>query len=180
MSLLSDVALIADVAFADLRRYSLSRQKGFTMATTLEKTVAPSEDDVRLAKQSSRSLSAFTGHRITCIIKSEGTKQVEMELPATVVSLLESMLTQMAQGNAVVLMPVNAQLTTQQAADILGISRPFLVAEMTNGKLSYQKIGTHRRIAFADLMQYRQKMSEESNAAMDTLVTEAQELNLGY
>lgn len=150
------------------------------MATTLEEPVAPSDEDVNLAKQSSRSLTAFAGHRLTCTIKTDKGEPVEIELPAAAVGVLTQMLTQMAEGKAVVLMPINAQLTTQQAADLLGVSRPFLVAEMKGGKLPFQKIGTHRRIAYADLVKYRQKMAEESNAAMDKLVAEAQELNLGY
>lgn len=150
------------------------------MATLLEEPVTPSEEDVKLARQSSRSLTAFTGHRITCTIKTKDGEPVEIELPAAAVGVLSQMLTQMADGKAVVLMPINAQLTTQQAADILGVSRPFLTAQMKSGKLPFQKIGTHRRIAFADLMQYKQKMAAESNAAMDKLVAEAQELNLGY
>jgi excisionase family DNA binding protein len=150
------------------------------MPTTLEEPVTPSDDDVNLAKQSSRSLAAFAGHGVTCSIKTGKGEPVEIQLPAAAVGVLAQMLTQMAEGKAVVLMPINAQLTTQQAADLLGVSRPFLISEMKGGKLPFQKIGTHRRIAYAELMKYRQKMAEESNAAMDSLVAEAQELKLGY
>ncbi len=150
------------------------------MALALEQPVAPSEEDVKLAKQSSRSLTALGGQVVTCRIKSGEGEPVEIELPMAAVRMLAQMLAQMAEGKAVMLMPINAQLTTQQAADLLGVSRPFLVEQIKRGQLAFQKVGTHRRIAFADLMSYRQKMSAESQAAMDSLAAEAQELKLGY
>jgi excisionase family DNA binding protein len=150
------------------------------MSPILKQPVVPSDEDVKLAKQSSRSLTPFAGSRLKCTIKAKGGRPIELELPAAAVRILSSMLAQMANGNAVVLMPVNSHLTTQQAADLLGVSRPFLVAQMKSGKLRFQKIGTHRRIAYADLMEYRKKIAAESDAAMDALVSEAQKLGLGY
>jgi excisionase family DNA binding protein len=145
-----------------------------------EKILAPTDEDVKLARQSCRSLSPFAGRRLTVSIKARGGKRTEVELPAPAVAGLLRLLAQMAEGAAVSLMPIRSQLTTRQAADLLGVSRPFLVAQMKSGKLRFQKVGTHRRIAFADLMEYRKTMAAESDKAMDTLVAEAQKLNLGY
>jgi|ERR1700683_5300881 excisionase family DNA binding protein len=150
------------------------------MPATLEETLAPTDEDVKLARQSCRSLSPFTGHRLKLSIKARGAKATEVELPAPAVAGLVRLLAQMAEGAAVTLMPVQSQLTTRQAADLLGVSRPFLVAQMKSGKLRFQKVGTHRRIAFADLLEYRKNMAAESDKAMDTLVAEAQKLKLGY
>lgn len=150
------------------------------MVFALEQPVTPSEEDVNLAKQSSRSLTALGGQKVTCRIKSAKGEPVEIELPMAAVRMLTQMLTQMAEGKAVVLMPINAQLTTQQAADLLGVSRPFLVEQMKSGQLAFQKVGTHRRIAYVELMRYREKMAAESQEAMNSLAAEAQELKLGY
>ena len=150
------------------------------MGKTFEYPLAPSSEDITLAQESSRCLTAVAGHQVTCTIKAADGKPIKIKLPASVVEMLTQMLTQMAQGKAVGLIPINAQLTTQQAADILGVSRPFVTAQMKIGKLRFHKIGTHRRIAFSDLMKYRSELAKESEDAMDALVAEAQELNLGY
>lgn len=150
------------------------------VVATVDNSGTPSDEDVRLAKASSRSLAAFAGHRLTCSIRTGHGEPVEIALPAAAVVVLSQVLAQMAEGKVVALVPIGAQLTTQQAADLLGVSRPFLVSEMKRGRLAFEKIGTHRRIAYSELVKYRQRMAEESNAAMDGLVAEAQALKMGY
>ena len=71
-------------------------------------------------------------------------------------------------------------MTTQQAADILNVSRPYLVTLLEKGELRYTKVGTHRRIRLGDLMAYKDKIRKQSAKAMDELVSIAQENNLGY
>ncbi len=94
--------------------------------------------------------------------------------------MLINMLTEMAEGNAITLVPTHALLTTQQAANMLGVSRPFIIQQMKDAQIPFQKIGTHRRIAFTDLVKYRRRMAEESDKAMNELVAQAQELSMGY
>jgi len=84
----------------------------------------------------------------------------------------------MAEGNAVRLIPIQAELTTQQAADLLGVSRPFLVKQMTDNLIPYRKVGTHRRILFSDLMKYKQQIDEKRLQALQELADQAQELDL--
>ena len=75
-------------------------------------------------------------------------KDETVEIPASAAELLVRLLNQMAQGNAVTLIPIHAELTTQQAADILGVSRPFVVKEIEEKRLPARKVGTRRRVTY--------------------------------
>lgn len=139
---------------------------------------APSEHDSRLARESSRRLSPYTKQDLRVrIFEGDGP---DIELPAAAVQLLVHLLAQMAEGNAVTLMPIHAELTTQQAAELLGVSRPFLVKELDAGKLQFRKVGTHRRVLFVELMRYKDAMDAKRHETLDELTKQAQELRMGY
>jgi excisionase family DNA binding protein len=140
--------------------------------------VAPTDRDASMARESSRRLSPFATQDLRVRL-AEGDGP-DIELPAAAVQLLVHLLTQMAQGNAVTLVPIRAELTTQQAAALLGVSRPFLIKELDAGKLPFRKVGTHRRVLVADLMRYKESMDAQRHAALDELTQESQHLRLGY
>ena len=105
---------------------------------------------------------------------------VSVTLPAKAVDALLEVLQQLAQGNDVAVLPLHAELTTQQAADALNVSRPFVIKLMTTGKLPFRKVGSHRRVRLADVLTYKRLDDARRNEAADALAAEAQALGLGY
>jgi excisionase family DNA binding protein len=101
-----------------------------------------------------------------------------MQLPGSAVKMLVRILEEMARGNAVTLIPVHAELTTQEAADMLNISRPSLIQLLDEGKIDYRKVGTHRRIRFESFMQYKRHADAERRAVLDELAAYDQELGI--
>ncbi|MBI2074138.1 MAG: helix-turn-helix domain-containing protein [Gemmatimonadetes bacterium] len=109
-----------------------------------------------------------------------GAAGASVTIPAPAFELLLEVLGPMANGNAVTIVPVHAELTTQQAADALNVSRPFLIQLLEPGAIPHRKVGTHRRVRFADLMEYKRQDETRRRAVMDELTSEAQQHGLGY
>ena len=157
-----------------------------TMPMTLAmlKTVepgSPSKADMEAAQEASRALARFSG-KGGVRVEAEGDHEARQSfiLPATAVRLLTDVLARLAEGRTVVVMPTDAELTTQQAADMLNVSRPHLIKLLEDGTLPHHKAGTHRRITLRDLEAYRRHRAAEANTALDELAQQAQELDMGY
>jgi excisionase family DNA binding protein len=146
------------------------------MATLIERPVLPTADDAELAAQASRQLSRARNADLR--VQVDGGEM--LRLPRAVSDLLYHILTEMAQGNAVTLFPVHAELTTQEAADYLNVSRPYLIRLLDERKIPHHMVGTHRRIRFSDLDQYRRTADAERQRVMDELAGQSQKLGLGY
>jgi excisionase family DNA binding protein len=155
-----------------------------TLLSDFPETITPTPDEAILAQESSRRLARFVATRrkrpLELRIQSVDAPEESVSIPESAFRLLNDILTQMAKGNAVTLIPVQAELTTQQAANILNVSRPFLVEQLEKGVIPYRKVGTHRRILFKDLMDYKETMDRNRLKTLDELAAQAQELNLGY
>ena len=143
-----------------------------------EEQFIPTKEDAVLAKQALGSLSKLYRNKKPRLTKSLSIERLAM--PAGVVSLLLELLNQTAQGHAVIIVPSTKEFSTQEAADILNVSRPFVIKLLEEGKIPHHKVGRHRRIHASDLFAYRSKILAESRRALDELTRIAQELEQGY
>ena len=149
----------------------------------LPKTILPLEKEVEAAVQGQRELASllstkFETQRIDIFDKED--KPPRLVLPTSALRLLVDILGELALGNAVKVVPVHAELTSQEAADLLNVSRPHLVKMLEDGAIPFTKTGRHRRVRFSDLMAFKQRRDEQSQEAMEALVQQAQELGMGY
>jgi len=101
-------------------------------------------------------------------------------LPPASLKFIGQILGAMSEGRSIALIPENREFTTVEAANLLNVSRPFLIKEIEAGRLKHRMVGTHRRIAFEDLTAYARQMRERQEAALDRLATNTRELGLDY
>lgn len=102
----------------------------------------------------------------------------ERELPHSVYEVLRNIVHDMAQGVAVTIMPVHSQLTTQQAAEVLGVSRPHLITLLEKEEIPFHKIGTHRRIRLDDLLVYKYRRDSKRREILNKIKADSEELGL--
>ena len=147
--------------------------------TTLEPRL-PSEAEAILAKETGRVLAARMreGEPLRLRILDDASPDGTFNLPASALRLLVRILEEMARGNAVTLIPVHAELTTQEAADMLNISRPSLIQLLDEGKIDFRRIGTHRRIRFEALMEYKRLADADRRRVLEQLAAHDQELGI--
>ena len=149
-------------------------------ATFLESSQSSlSQEEEKIAHESSLTLArhALASKSLTLNIVDEEQDE-PIVLPAEAVALLLGILRMMASGLGIALTPLHSELTTKQAADILHVSRPYLIKLLDAGDIPYHKVGTHRRIRREDVMTYKRKFRQEREAFLDRLVAESQELGL--
>jgi excisionase family DNA binding protein len=117
----------------------------------------------------------------TIAIRAQGPdRRAAVAVPIEAFELFVRLLRELANGNAVTIMPVRAELTTQQAADLLGVSRPYLVKLLGDKRIPYRMVGTRRRIRSRDLMAFKRRDDAERKKVADDLAAEAQKLGLDY
>ncbi|CAG9409457.1 MULTISPECIES: helix-turn-helix domain-containing protein [Providencia] len=141
----------------------------------------PAPKEIEAAVRGQRELATYLSTKLETqqiSIKDADDNIHQIELPTSALTLLMAILGELAAGNAVQVVPVHAELTTQEAANILNVSRPHMVKLLEEGRLPFHKTGRHRRILFADLMQFKAQREKESLQAMQALVDQSQELGL--
>ncbi len=144
-----------------------------------------STEEAELAKVAQRcimaSLDHSRAHRIALIDSDGGTdSSPTLELPPKVLRFFAEMLGAMAEQKLVTLVPQKHELTTQEAAAFLNVSRPFVIKEIEAGKIPHRKVGRHRRVTFTDLVKYQRASQAASDQALQDLTDQAQQLGLGY
>ena len=143
----------------------------------------PTAEEVALARESGRALSAYLQMRAETqqieIFDDQGTAH-PVRVPISALRLLVDVLTQIGQGNAVSIIPVHAELTTQEAADVLNVSRPHLVKLLESKESAFHKTGTHRRVRYQDVIAYKERIDAQRRQALDALAEQAQALGMGY
>ena len=151
-----------------------------SMSVTEHEPLMPTGEDIRLAKQSGRVLAAQLGKPTRLRLVNDDQESEVIVLPDSAMRLFVDMLGHMARGDAVMLVALTAELTTQRAADLLNVSRPFLVRLLEQGEIPYHMVGTHRRVRASDLMAYKERIDKQRMTVLDELAKEAQELGMGY
>ena len=145
---------------------------------------APVKDEARQARVAARLFASLPVgkrgdlHHLQVVADKKISQPIE--IPESAFRLFLEILNQMAQGNAITLVPTHHELTTQQAADLFGVSRPYFVKLLDQGEIPHHRVGTRRRLNFQDLLAYMEKVKGESRNALDQLAQEAQELKMGY
>ena len=153
------------------------------MSTQIHETATPTEADASLGRESLKRISNIsTSGNSDLSIRIQNDEQLGADIivPASVLRLLKGILAEMAQGHGVALLPIQAELTTQQAADLLNVSRPYLIRLLEDRKIPFRLVGQHRRVRFDDLLTYQRKDDEERRRVADELTADAQELGMGY
>lgn len=153
----------------DLRGVASPGEEGAREAAHAARMLAP-----LLRKSRKRRSSRFS-------IQPEGKAHTEsVTVPREAFELFVRILEQMAKGHAVTIVPIHAELTTQEAANLLNVSRPYLIGLLDQGEIPFHRVGTHRRIRFENLLAYKRKDDAYRKKVVDALTEEAQKLGLGY
>lgn len=119
----------------------------------------------------------FRQHRMAQLVDPDGKTT---EIPESAFNALMFVVTSMARGQTITLMPHGKDLTTQEAADLLHISRPHLIKLLDEGVIPHHKVGTHRRVRIEDLLAYRDQRSTARREKLDELTRLSEELPGGY
>ena len=143
--------------------------------------VTPSDTDAVLALESARKLAPrlamLNGSMDLRVVAPDGSTET-VTIPTSAFRLLVTILAEMASGNAVRLIPHHAKLTTQEAAELLNVSRPYLVRLLDEGRIPCHRVGAHRRVLFLDVMTYKSEHRRARLSALEKLTRLDQKLGL--
>jgi excisionase family DNA binding protein len=171
------IVSISDILLAR----SGSKRNSMQITPRQNKPPLPNDTEIELSRTSSRILaSSLDSDNETQKIKVESLsgKEQSLLIPTIAIQLSSDILAQMSQGNAVTLVPVHAELSTQQAANFLNVSRPYLIKLLDAGDIPYRKVGKNRRILAKDLYSYKADLDAKRSRSLDELTALSEELGL--
>jgi excisionase family DNA binding protein len=138
--------------------------------------LVPEPADAELARSALRALDGVAAADGPVHLRVE--EGADIVVPRSALSALAQVLAAFAHGEGVAVLPAQAELTTQQAADALNVSRPFLIGLLDEGKIAFRKVGTHRRVKASSLVEYMRADDAERLVAVDELSAETYDLGL--
>lgn len=145
---------------------------------TLNEPLVPTEKEVLLAREFQRQICGMKfGKKDSIGLQVEG---MTVSVPTGAFRMLVEAVCGMAEGKAVAMIPVDEEVSPQEAAGLLNVSRPFAARLFDEGAIPSRKVGTHRRALTRDVLAYRQREKEARLKVLDELAAEAQQLNMGY
>lgn len=141
-------------------------------------------EEAEMAKAAQRCIMAALDHSrapsIALIDEENHQTEPSIKLPPKALRLVANVLGAMGERKPIVLVPTKHELTTVEVAQFLNVSRPFVIKEIEANRLPCRKVGSHRRIAYEDMMAYRAKMRADQEAALQRLADDADDLGFGY
>lgn len=142
-----------------------------------EVLVADPAEQPQLRLLDQRLLELESRHEVARLVGPDGS---EIPIPASVFTALKRVIEAMSRGESIALVPHGKELTTSQAADLLHVSRPFLVRELLGKEIPFESVGSHRRVRLVDILAYRERRSRERRRLLDQMDAEAQDMPGGY
>lgn len=136
--------------------------------------IGPEEQDLEPIKRVAADLVANPNTHYVLV----DDQHVEVQLPPSLVRVLMEAARQLAKGNSVSILHYEQELTTQQAADLLQVSRPYLIRLLEEGKIRYHLVGSHRRVRLGDLLDYKNTRDSLRKANISEMVRVSESLGL--
>lgn len=150
------------------------------MPASLE-LITPTENEQAEAQAGSRFLSqTLQKHEPVRLRAGTAEDAEEVILSGNLALLMQNVLDAVAQGQTVTVLPAQTEMTTNEAADILGVSRPHLVKLLNGGHIAFRQVGTKRRIPVRDVLRYREETKAKRLQTLQALQDDAQALDMGY
>jgi len=151
------------------------------MSPSIQKITKSDQDialsSLKLISKSEEEASKKKSNVVTLTI--QGSDEL-VTIPLKALKLLKAIISNMAEGKSIALLPTDAEITTQQAAEILNVSRPHIIKLLEKGDIPFKKVGSHRRILLQDMLAYEATFKKKRRKHLNALSKEAQKLNLGY
>jgi excisionase family DNA binding protein len=148
------------------------------MALATNEVLSPDPDDEPQLRVLDRRLAELEAqHEVARLVGPDGQ---EIPFPASAFRALQRVIEAMSRGATIVLVPQGRELTTRQAAELLHVSRPFLVRNLLGKEIPFEKVGSHRRVRLEDVLAYRERRARERRALLDDMTAAAQDVEGGY